>query len=411
MNSVTGCLQKKNGVFHTVIYLSTEIDGKTVRKPIWRTTKLPVRGNQRKAESILKDRIAEIELKLAQQKCEESQCSDMQLKDKKTSSDMLFSDFMRMWLESIRSTIQITTYGAYEYIVCRRICPYFDEKKILLSELSPMDIQEYYNSILAGGAKWNSVMKHHANIHKALKYAVKMDMLAKNPCDKMELPKRQKFIADYYTEKELNKLFEIVKGTTIEVPVLVASFYGLRKSEVLGLKWDAIDFERKTISIRHTVCKSVIDGKQTIVMKDTTKNKASYRTLPLVPPIEKILLQERQRQILCARLCRKSYHKEFEGYICINDVGELFKPEYVTNHFKLLLRKNDMRVIRFHDLRHSCASLLLANNVSLKEIQVWLGHSDFSTTANTYSHLEYNTKVASANTICEHLKVGENVYE
>lgn len=184
-----------------------------------------------------------------------------------------------------------------------------------------------------------------------------MDMISKNPCDNIELPKRQKFIADYYTEKELNKLFEVVKGTTVEVPVLMASFYGLRRSEVLGLKWDAINFDHKTICIRHTVCKTVVNGKQTIVMKDKTKNKASYRTLPLVPLIEKLLLHERQRQILCARLSRKSYHKEFEGYICLNDIGELLKPDYVTNHFKLLLQKNDMRVIRFHDLRHPYVKL------------------------------------------------------
>lgn len=127
MNSVTGCLQKKNGIFHTVIYVSSEIEGKTVRKPIWRTTKLPVRGNQRKAEALLKERIAEIEFELAQQEGKDNPC--LPSAEKKSTSDMLFSDFMRLWLESIRSTIQVTTYGSYEYIVCRRICPYFDEKK------------------------------------------------------------------------------------------------------------------------------------------------------------------------------------------------------------------------------------------------------------------------------------------
>lgn len=93
------------------------------------------------------------------------------------------------------------------------------------------------------------------------------------------------------------------------------------------------------------------------------------------------------------------YCNDFREYIYINEIGELIKPGYITQHFPLVLKKNGLRKIRFHDLRHSCASLLYANGVSLKEIQEWLGHSDISTTSNIYTHLDFSSKIASANAI------------
>lgn len=104
-------------------------------------------------------------------------------------------------------------------------------------------------------------------------------------------------------------------------------------------------------------------------------------------------------QELNRKLCGKSYCRKYTDYIYVNEIGELVKPGYITQHFPLILQKNNMRKIRFHDLRHSCASLLYANGVSLKEIQEWLGHSDISTTSNIYTHLNFTSKVASANAI------------
>jgi len=148
--------------------------------------------------------------------------------------------------------------------------------------------------------------------------------------------------------------------------------------------------------IRHTVTQCNVDGKKVIVASDTTKTKSSRRTLPLVPFVKERLLALKEEQAENRRLCGRSYIKEYLGYVCVNEIGDLIKPGYVTQSFPKLLKANGFRHIRFHDLRHSCASLLLKNGVPMKQIQEWLGHSDFSTTANIYAHLDCSSKLISA---------------
>ena len=193
---------------------------------------------------------------------------------------------------------------------------------------------------------------------------------------------------DTMTKEQFYKAAHISKATA-----LFGAFYGLRRSEALGLKWDAIDFENDSITIRHTVTSVTLDGKVQLVAADTTKTKSSLRTLPLVPFVKERLLALKKEQENNRRLCGRSYHKQYAGYVCINEMGDLIKPHYVTEQFPKLLDANGLRRIRFHDLRHSCTSLMLANGVPMKQIQDWLGHSDIGTTANIYAHLDYSTKL------------------
>lgn len=380
---VAGHLHEKNGYYYIILNL-TDSAGK--RKPKWISTGLTIKGNKKRAEQMLME-------------------ERRKYANAKTGDDVLFADFMEQWLEIVKSTVSIPTYSSYVNAVKSIIAPYFRKKKILLRDLQAHDIQMFYQEQLQR-VKASSVIHYHANIHKALKYAVKNDMIPSNPADKVERPKQDKFYGNFYDRDELNKLFEAVAGTKLELPVLLGAFYGLRRSEIVGLKWSAIDFKQNTITISHTVTSCNLDGKCVIVAKDTTKTKSSRRTLPLVPYFHEKLLAVKAQQERNQKLCGRSYNREFLEYICVDDIGDRFKPNYITSQFPKLLERNGFRKIRFHDLRHSCASLLLASGVPMKHIQEWLGHSDFSTTANIYAHLDYSSKLTSASAMESNFHLG-----
>lgn len=153
------------------------------------------------------------------------------------------------------------------------------------------------------------------------------------------------------------------KGTKLELPVLVAAFYGFRRGEVLGLKWDAIDFERGTISVIRTVTTITLDGKQTEIEQQSAKTKSSLRTLPLIGSFREYFLQVKEAQELNKQICGNCYNYEYDGYVFVDELGNLMKPDYLTSQFPIYIQKHGCKRMRFHDLRHSCASLLLANGV------------------------------------------------
>lgn len=244
-----------------------------------------------------------------------------------------------------------------------------------------------------------TVIHYHANIHKALKYAVKMDLIPFNPADKVERPKKQRYIADYYRQEELERLLEAPKDHPYSLLIQMTAFYGLRRSEVLGLKWDAIDFERDTITIKHIVTNAKIDGKCEILCADRAKTKSSLRSLPLVSNIREKLLALREQQKENRRVCGNCYSKKYDGYVFVDAMGNIFNPRSVTANFSKLLEQNGLRHIRFHDLRHTFASILINQDVPLLNVSTFLGHSDLSTTANIYAHLDKSKKQESADVI------------
>ena len=314
---------------------------------------------------------------------------------------ILFNEFILEWLEIMRTKLGATTYASYVSNVNTCIAPYFKEKRYTLQDLErhPKYIQEFYQHLMDSGLSPTTVIRRHANVRKCLQYAFQLGLIKSNPADRVEKPRKAKYDATIYNKEELDMLFKAVKGDPLELAVILGAFYGLRRSEVVGLKWDAIDFQRKTISIRHTVVQFTIDGKTLVVQKDSTKTKSSCRTLPLVEPFEVLLRQLKEQQTLNQQLCGNCYCRDYLDYIYVDTMGTLVKPNFITQHFARVLRKNNLKKIRFHDLRHSCASLLYANGVALKDIQEWLGHSDIGTTSNIYTHLDYSNKIASANAI------------
>ena len=233
--------------------------------------------------------------------------------------------------------------------------------------------------------------RYHSMMHLAFKQAVKHRIFPTNPCDQADRPKAVQYIGSYYNSAEIKQLLGCLDGDPMKIAVILTAYYGLRRSEVLGLKWDAIDSVEDKIYIRHKIIENKLDGSQ-IEGLDVMKTKSSYRTLPLMPFIKKALEEEKVRQEEMQRVLRKSYNRKYLDYVCVDAVGDILKPQYVTEHFKVILERNGLKKIRFHDLRHSCASLMLANDISMKEIQEW--HSNISTTANIYAYVDSESKRA-----------------
>lgn len=316
----------------------------------------------------------------------------------KDASELLFGDYLLYkWLPSIKSSVEITTYAGYESKV-NVVSNYFNNLEIKLKNLSKNDIKNFYSYLkTTRNVKAKTIKAYHANIHKSLEDAIEDEILEVNPADKVKLDKIEQYIPCYYTLQELEKLFEVAHNTLIELHILITAYYGFRREECIGLKWNAIDFETHTLTVQHTVTHATINGKYTVVKKDRTKNKTSNRTLPLMPYIEKLLLQEKQRQDANKKFYGNSY-KNKENYILVDDEGALIRPDRVTRCFGKLIKDNSLRKIELRQLRHSCASLLLANGIPLEQIQVWLGHSHISTT-QIYANKEVLSKQPSADVI------------
>ena len=253
---IAGHLQEKKGYFYVVLNYK---DTNDKRRTKWIPTGYPAEErNRSKAQTFLKKQQKTFVIPTE----EEATAEKEQEEDSLDSPEILFADYLANWLQIARSTIAITTYSSYSSLIKSAIDPWFRKKGVTLKELNARNIQEFYTVMLTR-VKPNTVIHYHAIIHRALKYAVRTDLIAINPADKVDRPRKNGFMASFYSKEEMNRLFDACEGTLIEVPVKMAAFYGLRRSEVMGLKWDAIDFEKDTVSIQHTVTSCMIDGKFT----------------------------------------------------------------------------------------------------------------------------------------------------
>lgn len=387
---VAGHLTLKNGRYYAVLNYR---NAGGQRKTKWISLGLLEKGNKRKAEAELARLRAEFE--------PPKEVGDL-------SSDMLFADYLLEWLEIAKGRLAVATYSSYAAMIKKPVGPYFRQRNLTLRELEARHLQMFYSEMLRK-VKPNTVIHYHAIIHSALKYAVKTDMLVQNVADRVDRPKKNSFQPVFLSAEEMQKMFEALRGTKLELPVLVAAFYGFRRGEVLGLKWDAIDFERGTISVIRTVTTITVEGKQMEIEQQSAKTKSSLRTLPLIGSFREYFLQVKEAQELNKQVCGNCYNHEYDGFVFVDELGDLMRPEYLTSYFPQYIQKHGCKRMRFHDLRHSCASLLLANGVPLKQIQEWLGHSDFSTTANIYAHLDYTSKLSSAKAMVSEMALPESV--
>ena len=330
---VAGHLTLKNGKYYAVLNYK---NAGGQRKTKWISLGLSEKGNKRKAEAELARLRAEFE--------PPKEAGDL-------SSDMLFADYLLEWLEIAKGRLAHATYGAYQGLLKSTIVPYFRKKKLTLRELEARHLQMFYSEMLRRVTP-NTVIHYHAVIHSALKYAVKTDMLIQNVADKVDRPRKNSFQPVFLSAEEMQKMFEALRGAKLELPVLVAAFYGLRRGEVVGLKWDAIDFEQGTISVKRTVTSTIIDGKYQEFEQQSAKTKSSLRTLPLIGSFREYFMQMKEAQELNKQVCGNCYNYEYDGFVFVDELGERMRVEYLTNAFPKFLESHGLRRMRFHDLRH-----------------------------------------------------------
>lgn len=393
MNITTGHITEKNGRWYAVVNLY-DTNGKRHEK--WRSLNLDAKKGTKTEANHRLNQILE-QYNLGDQYLHEGMSRAD--KERNRTADMKVDVYLKEWLESYKGNITKSTYTSYKRYMDVHIIPFFKEMNVKVKEITGDEINEFYARLRSKGLKGTTCQRYHSLLHLAFKSAMKRRVIPTNPVDQSDRPKSVQFIGSYYNAEEIKQLIECTKDDPLHIVIVLAVYYGLRRSEVIGLKWSAVDFEGKTVSIRH----KVLQDEDGVTGYDVMKTKSSYRTLPLIPIVEQALLEERDKQAEMRKAFGRSYCRKYEDYVCVDAVGELIRPNYVSDHFAIVLRRNGLRKIRFHDLRHSCASLLLANGVQMKLIQEWLGHSDIGTTSNVYSHVDSESKKLSAEAISKAL--------
>lgn len=379
---MTGSLQEKNGKYYMV--LNTRVDGK--RKLKWISTGLSVKGNKRRAEQMLRETLQAYETG-----------------QKKVTSDILLADYIQSWLDCVRRKVDEVTYQGYEVLALRQVIPWFEERDVKLADVTLELLQRYIDEKATsgrrdgkGGLSPRSLRLHKNILYQTLTEAVKSGLLASNPCQYVVLPKSVRYESHFYTVDQLNQFFQVIRDEPLYPLLKITAIYGLRRSEVLGLKWDSIDFDAGTVTIRHTVSKVT-----KAVEKDKTKNATSYRSFPLTEEARSIFRAAQAAEKENRRLCGRQYQEN--DYVFKWDDGRPYSPDYITRKFPALLEKHGMPHIRLHELRHSCASLLINAGFTLKDVQEWMGHADIKMTANIYGHLDVSRKQSMADKLAGNL--------
>lgn len=380
---MTGSLTVKNGKYYAVLNIYE--NGK--RKKKWICSELPEKGNKRKAEQFLREKLAEYERM-----------------EGIVKTDTLFADYVLIWAEQKAKAVDKITVQGYNSYITSHIVPWFRKMGVLLREMNHAVIQRYVDEKTSqgrldgkGGLSPKSIRLHMNVITQVLDMAVKKNLLPSNPCRFVVLPQKVRHHGQFYNERQLQDLYAALQDEPILPLVKITALYGLRRSELLGLQWDSIDFEAKTMTIQHTVVKVT-----ELVAKDKTKNASSYRTFPLTEEALSIFSKAKEAETQNRYLCGNAYHES--PYVFKWPDGRPYSPDYISHRFHDLLIKHNLPHIRFHELRHSCASMLIALGFGLKDVQEWLGHADIQTTANIYSHLDIVRKNNIASSLQEKLK-------
>lgn len=375
---MTGNLQIKNGKYYAVLNL--KVDGK--RKQKWVNMNLSEKCSKKERDKKFRDILNQYE-------------ANPEL----NNSTVLFSEYVTMWLKEAKIKVDTVTYQHYENDANNHIIPYFKNSKTKVININRQTLQNYFNAKFENGRLDGKgglsakTLRHHKNIiHQTLELAVINKIILSNPCNNITLPKVEKNTYKFFNLEETKQFLNAVKNEPLYLLYLFTALYGLRRSEVLGIKWDSIDINAKRLTIQHTRtrCNEIIE-------KDKTKTKSSLRSFPLSDDVVNLLVKLKLQESRNKKLFGKDYVSN--NYVFKWEDGRPYDPDYITHKFSKTLKKYGIKHISFHGLRHSCGSLLNEQGFTLKDIQEWLGHADIQTTANIYLHLDTKRKENISNSI------------
>ena len=386
---MTTTLRIKNGRYYAVVSYKEGSENKQK----WIALGLPAKNNKRKAEAML-DRIKK----------------EYEERYSTPHGDILFVTYIRQWLESKRPFVEQSTWEGYQIYAEKHIIPYFEPLELTLRDVKPQHIKDYYHYKYTcgrldgkpGGLSIPSIKKHSIVLKEVLNEAAVSEHILRNPADGVRLPAKDISMREkkFLTADEANEVLRALAGHPLEALVYTTLYYGLRRSEVLGLRWSAVDFDRGFLTINHTVVKNV-----TIVEKDTTKTQSSHHTYLLIDDVRDVLLRQKEFQKQQRAAFGPGYHTS--DYIFTREDGTLFRPDYVTRGFQRVLKAHGLPAMRFHDLRHSTASILYDKGWDLKDIQSWLRHASVTMTSDVYTHISENRKQKMAEQLSSTFTLGE----
>ena len=287
--------------------------------------------------------------------------------------------FLRSWLEtSVKPRVRPLTYAGYKVNVEKHLIPTLG--KIRLDQLTPEHVQSMINSRIAGGFSTKTTAYVHQVLRTALSLAVRWEMVSRNVAKLVDKPRIERKPINPLTPDEARRFLHAIRGHRLEALFSVALALGLRQGEALGLKWEDVDFATGTLRISSQLQR--VDGHLTLV---PPKTAMSRRTL-VMPRLIVESLREHEKRQLSEKLWAGTNWKE-TGLVFTNRTGGPTQARRVIEQFHRALDETGMRRIRFHDLRHSCATLLLVQGVSPRVVMEVLGHSEIALTMNAYSHV------------------------
>jgi integrase len=306
-----------------------------------------------------------------------------------SSSDTTVGHYLDEWIKNVRHRVSGTTPETYQQNIRVHIKPAIGHRR--LDALKPAHIQSMYTKLIdASKLAPKSVRLIHAIVHTALKDAVKVQIMTRNPADAVTPPRVGRVERPTLTEDEVNRLLEVGWGTVYYIPILLASGAGLRRNEILALKWSDVDLEKQRLFVRH----SLVQTKSGISFKEPKSGKS--RTLKL----GEVITGELQAHYDNQRL-RRAVGGEYnpDNLVCCQDDGTMFPPKRFSSQWKKVLVKSGVKTVTFHDLRHTYAKFVISSGTHMKVLCELLGHASITTSYDLYGHVTESMQDGAASHI------------